>query len=143
MLDHRIWFKLILNFCISKIMTLGWKITKTTFFYLVFFENFSVVIFWLANHETLFICVRESLTDNKNKNIKKIIILTNKEKMLIGIHAILKSGNKLSYVVYNLSTGRYVQDYYIPSDISSFLGLQPQNINLTSAGEVCAFNIYK
>ncbi|XP_067216708.1 E3 ubiquitin-protein ligase UBR5 isoform X3 [Linepithema humile] len=52
-----------------------------------------------------------------------------------GIHAILKSGNKLSYVVYNLSTGRYVQDYYIPSDMSSFLGLQPQNINLTSAGE--------
>lgn len=56
---------------------------------------------------------------------------------LLGIHAILKSGNKLSYVVYNLSTGRYVQDCYIPSDISSFLGLQPQNINLTSAGEVC------
>ncbi|XP_070159750.1 E3 ubiquitin-protein ligase UBR5 isoform X2 [Polyergus mexicanus] len=52
-----------------------------------------------------------------------------------GIHAILKSGNKLSYVVYNLSTGRYVQDRYIPSDISSFLGLQSQNINLTSAGE--------
>ncbi|KAG7207185.1 hypothetical protein KM043_008872 [Ampulex compressa] len=52
-----------------------------------------------------------------------------------GIHAILKNGNKLSYVVYNLSTGRYVQDCYIPSDISSFLGLQPQNINLTSAGE--------
>lgn len=39
-------------------------------------------------------------------------------------------------MVYNLSTGRYVQDCYIPSDISSFLGLQPQNINLTSAGEV-------
>ncbi|XP_011879183.1 PREDICTED: E3 ubiquitin-protein ligase UBR5 isoform X1 [Vollenhovia emeryi] len=52
-----------------------------------------------------------------------------------GIHAILKSGNKLSYVIYNLSTGRYVQDCYISSDISSFLGLQPQNINLTSAGE--------
>lgn len=41
--------------------------------------------------------------------------------------------------MYNLSTGRYVQDCYIPSDISSFLGLQPQNINLTSAGEVCRF----
>ncbi|XP_043261279.1 E3 ubiquitin-protein ligase UBR5 isoform X2 [Colletes gigas] len=52
-----------------------------------------------------------------------------------GIHAIVKSGNKLSYAVYNLSTGRYVQDCYIPSDISSFLGLQPQNIHLTSAGE--------
>ncbi|XP_006566770.1 E3 ubiquitin-protein ligase UBR5 isoform X2 [Apis mellifera] len=52
-----------------------------------------------------------------------------------GIHAIVKSGNKLSYVVYNLSTGRYVQDCYIPSDVSSFLGLQPQNISLTSSGE--------
>ncbi|OXU30332.1 hypothetical protein TSAR_012971 [Trichomalopsis sarcophagae] len=52
-----------------------------------------------------------------------------------GIHAILRSGSKLSYVIYNLSTGRYVQDCYIPSDISSFLGLQPQNISLTSAGE--------
>lgn len=39
--------------------------------------------------------------------------------------------------MYNLSTGRYVQDRYIPSDISSFLGLQSQNINLTNAGEVC------
>ncbi|XP_012256943.2 E3 ubiquitin-protein ligase UBR5 isoform X2 [Athalia rosae] len=52
-----------------------------------------------------------------------------------GIHAILKNGSKLSYVVYNLSTGRYVQDCYIPSDISSFLGLHPQSISLTSAGE--------
>ncbi|XP_015437397.1 PREDICTED: E3 ubiquitin-protein ligase UBR5 isoform X2 [Dufourea novaeangliae] len=52
-----------------------------------------------------------------------------------GIHAIVKTGNKLSYVVYNLSTGRHVQDCYIPSDISSFLGLQPQNISLISAGE--------
>ncbi|XP_014208162.1 E3 ubiquitin-protein ligase UBR5 isoform X2 [Copidosoma floridanum] len=52
-----------------------------------------------------------------------------------GIHAISRTGNKLSYVIYNISTGRYVQDCYIPSDISSFLGLQPQNIILTNAGE--------
>nr|XP_031849236.1 E3 ubiquitin-protein ligase UBR5 [Nomia melanderi] len=52
-----------------------------------------------------------------------------------GIHAIVKNGNKLSYVVYNLSTRRHVQDCYIPSDVSCFLGLQPQNISLTSAGE--------
>ncbi|XP_034947480.1 E3 ubiquitin-protein ligase hyd isoform X2 [Chelonus insularis] len=52
-----------------------------------------------------------------------------------GIHAIVKNGNKLSYVVYNLSTGRYVQDCFLPSDITSFLGLQSQNISLTSAGE--------
>lgn len=53
-----------------------------------------------------------------------------------GIHAVLRNGNKLNYVIYNLSTGKYVQDCFIPSDISSFLGLQPQNISLTSAGEV-------
>lgn len=53
-----------------------------------------------------------------------------------GIHAILKTGNKLSYVVYNLSTGKYVQDCFIPSDVPSFLGLHPQNISLTSAGGV-------
>ncbi|XP_014299219.1 E3 ubiquitin-protein ligase UBR5 [Microplitis demolitor] len=52
-----------------------------------------------------------------------------------GIHAIVKNANKLSYVVYNLSTGRYVQDCYLPSEINSFLGLEPQNISLTSAGE--------
>ncbi|KAG8042536.1 hypothetical protein G9C98_005170 [Cotesia typhae] len=52
-----------------------------------------------------------------------------------GIHAIVKNGNKLNYVVYNLSTGRYVQDCYLPSEINSFLGLEPQNISLTSAGE--------
>lgn len=58
-----------------------------------------------------------------------------------GIHAILRSGSKLSYVIYNLSTGRYVQDCYIPSDISSFLGLQSQNVSLTSAGEVTIIEI--
>lgn len=69
-----------------------------------------------------------------------LIININNDRLIIGIHAIVKSGNKLSYVVYNLSTGRYVQDCYIPSDVSSFLGLQPQNISLTSSGEVSNFH---
>lgn len=69
-----------------------------------------------------------------------LIINIINDQLIIGIHAIVKSGNKLSYVVYNLSTGRYVQDCYIPSDVSSFLGLQPQNISLTSSGEVCNFH---
>ncbi|XP_012151178.2 E3 ubiquitin-protein ligase hyd isoform X2 [Megachile rotundata] len=72
---------------------------------------------------------RVNIVEGSNDNI--LTIATDGQ----GIHAILKTGNKLSYVVYNLSTGRYVQDCYIPSDTSSFLGLQPQNINLTSAGE--------
>ncbi|KAK7870183.1 hypothetical protein R5R35_012737 [Gryllus longicercus] len=52
-----------------------------------------------------------------------------------GIHAIVKSGTKLSYVVFNLSSGRVEQDSPFPSDTSSFLGLEPQNINLIGAGE--------
>ncbi|TGZ52597.1 Uncharacterized protein DBV15_10853 [Temnothorax longispinosus] len=73
--------------------------------------------------------------DEEDWQLKDVVFVEDVKTVPIGIHAILKSGNKLSYVVYNLSTGRYVQDCYIPSDISSFLGLQPQNINLTSAGE--------
>jgi E3 ubiquitin-protein ligase EDD1 len=52
-----------------------------------------------------------------------------------GIHAVVKTGMKLSYVIYNLSSGRAEQDSPFPSDTSSFLGLEPQNISLTSAGE--------
>ncbi|KAJ9581588.1 hypothetical protein L9F63_023235, partial [Diploptera punctata] len=52
-----------------------------------------------------------------------------------GIHAIVKNGLKLSYVVYNLSSGRAEQDSPFPSDTGSFLGLEPQNISLISAGE--------
>jgi hypothetical protein len=49
---------------------------------------------------------------------------------------------KLSYVVYNLSSGRAEQDSPFPSDTSSFLGLEPQNISLTSAGEVCVLVVH-
>lgn len=53
-----------------------------------------------------------------------------------GIHAIVRSGAKLSYVVYNISSGRAEQDNPFPSDTVSFMGLHPQHISLTSAGEV-------
>ncbi|XP_058797650.1 E3 ubiquitin-protein ligase hyd isoform X2 [Phymastichus coffea] len=72
---------------------------------------------------------RVNIVEGTNENL--LTISTDGQ----GIHAILRSGSKLSYVIYNISTGRYVQDCYIPSDISSFLGLQPQNVSLTSAGE--------
>lgn len=55
---------------------------------------------------------------------------------LAGIHAIVKTGQKLSYIVYNLSTGRAEQESQFPSDTESFLGLEPHNISLISAGEV-------
>ncbi|XP_046667814.1 E3 ubiquitin-protein ligase UBR5 isoform X3 [Homalodisca vitripennis] len=52
-----------------------------------------------------------------------------------GIHAIVKTVSKLSYVLYNVTNGRVEQDSPFPSDTSSFLGLEPQNICLTSTGD--------
>lgn len=72
---------------------------------------------------------RVNIPESANENLLTIAIDGQ------GIHAIVKNGLKLTYVIYNLSTGRYVQDCYIPSDLNAFLGLQPQNISLTSAGE--------
>ncbi|XP_075236131.1 E3 ubiquitin-protein ligase hyd isoform X1 [Lycorma delicatula] len=52
-----------------------------------------------------------------------------------GIHGIVKNGTKLSYVMYNVTSGRIEQDSLFPSDTSAFLGLEPQDICLTSTGE--------
>ncbi|XP_074027095.1 E3 ubiquitin-protein ligase hyd isoform X3 [Leptinotarsa decemlineata] len=52
-----------------------------------------------------------------------------------GIHAIVRNGSKLSYVIYNISSGRVELDNQFPSDTAAFMGMQPSNINLTCAGE--------
>ncbi|KAK5646050.1 hypothetical protein RI129_004514 [Pyrocoelia pectoralis] len=52
-----------------------------------------------------------------------------------GIHAIVRSGNRLSYVIYNVSSGRVEQENPFPSDTGSFMGLYAQNITLTCPGE--------
>ncbi|XP_026278748.1 E3 ubiquitin-protein ligase UBR5 [Frankliniella occidentalis] len=52
-----------------------------------------------------------------------------------GIHAIVKTGTKLSYVLYNVSTGRIEQDSPFPCDTAAFLGLDAHAVNLTSTGE--------
>lgn len=52
-----------------------------------------------------------------------------------GIHAIVKNGSKLSYVLYNVSTGRIEQDSPFPCDTAAFMGLDPHAVNLTSTGE--------
>ncbi|XP_054273224.1 E3 ubiquitin-protein ligase UBR5 isoform X2 [Macrosteles quadrilineatus] len=52
-----------------------------------------------------------------------------------GIHAVVKTASKLSYVLYNVTNGRVEQDSPFPSETSSFLGLEPQNICLTSTGD--------
>lgn len=57
----------------------------------------------------------------------------------LGIHAIVRNGPKLSYVVYNISSGRIEQDNQFPSDTAAFMGLYSSYINLTCAGEVRLF----
>lgn len=52
-----------------------------------------------------------------------------------GIHAIVKTGSKLSYVLFNVSTGRVEQDSPFPCDTAAFLGLDSHAVNLTSTGE--------
>ncbi|EAT42542.1 AAEL005930-PA [Aedes aegypti] len=52
-----------------------------------------------------------------------------------GIHAIMRTGSKLHYCLFNLNTGRQEQDSIFPTDIASFLGSSPSNVSLTCAGD--------
>lgn len=52
-----------------------------------------------------------------------------------GIHAIMRTGSKIHYCLFNLSTGRQENDAAFPTDTVSFLGATPGNIQLTCANE--------
>lgn len=51
-----------------------------------------------------------------------------------GIHAILKTGNKLHYSMFNLN-GRQEQDSVFPTDTAAFLGTSQNNVSLICAGD--------
>jgi len=52
-----------------------------------------------------------------------------------GIHAITKNGNKLSYVLYGVTSGKVEQDWAFPTDATSFFGQNPALIQLYCNGE--------
>lgn len=52
-----------------------------------------------------------------------------------GVHAIVKNGSRLTYVIYNLSSGKNEQECTFPTDSQAFMGQDPQGISLTIAGE--------
>ncbi|XP_050027437.1 E3 ubiquitin-protein ligase UBR5 isoform X3 [Dermacentor andersoni] len=52
-----------------------------------------------------------------------------------GIHAVVKNGGQLSYMVYNIVTGRAEQDSPFPTYLQSFLGLDQRQISLSISGE--------
>ena len=50
-----------------------------------------------------------------------------------GIHAVMRTGQKLHYSLFNLSTGRLDQSSVFPTDLNSFMGASASNISLTCA----------
>lgn len=59
----------------------------------------------------------------------------------VGIHAVVKNGDRLSYVLYNISTGKTTQDSPFPTDTQSFLGQDTRLISFGISGEVKIFLI--
>ena len=53
----------------------------------------------------------------------------------IGIHAIVKSGTKLNYIVFNITSGRVEQESRFPTDTTAFLGQDMTLISLHCFGE--------
>ncbi|XP_071034360.1 E3 ubiquitin-protein ligase UBR5 isoform X5 [Parasteatoda tepidariorum] len=52
-----------------------------------------------------------------------------------GIHAVVKNGDRLSYVLYNISSGKAIQDSPFPIDTQSFLGQDTRLISFGISGE--------
>nr|XP_018904419.1 PREDICTED: E3 ubiquitin-protein ligase UBR5 isoform X3 [Bemisia tabaci] len=51
-----------------------------------------------------------------------------------GVHAIVKTGSKVSYMIYNVTNGKIEQDSPFPSDTSSLLGLDSSQISFYTTG---------
>lgn len=60
----------------------------------------------------------------------------------LGIHAIVKNGNRLTYVIYNLSSGKAEQECVFPTDSTAFMGTDPSGISLTITGEVNLLQLF-
>ncbi|XP_047482711.1 E3 ubiquitin-protein ligase hyd-like isoform X2 [Penaeus chinensis] len=52
-----------------------------------------------------------------------------------GIHAIVRNGSRLTYVIYNLSSGKSEQECVFPTESTAFMGSEPSAISLTINGE--------
>ncbi|KAG5682285.1 hypothetical protein PVAND_011645 [Polypedilum vanderplanki] len=73
------------------------------------------------------VVLNQQLNDNS-----QLLALTVDSK---GIHTIMKSGQKLHYSLFNLSSGRLEKSSNFPTDLNSFMGKTPQNISLQCAGD--------
>lgn len=58
-----------------------------------------------------------------------------------GIHVIARSGVRLNYIVYNLSTGKIERDSVFPTEAQAFMGSHRSDITLQNPGDVCSDRI--
>lgn len=75
---------------------------------------------------------RINLTPNESTTASDLLTLAIDSK---GVHAIMKTGQKLHYCMFNLNTGRQEHDSTFPTDTQSFLGISQSNIQLACANE--------
>ncbi|VVC25628.1 Hypothetical protein CINCED_3A013222 [Cinara cedri] len=52
-----------------------------------------------------------------------------------GIHAIVKNGSKISYIKFNITSGKIEQDSPFPVDASALIGLSPDNMQILCTAE--------
>lgn len=52
-----------------------------------------------------------------------------------GIHAIVQSGNKIQYKIYQITSGKATKSLTFPTDYQAFLGRDPSQISLHTSGE--------
>lgn len=74
---------------------------------------------------------RVVLNQQLNEN-SQLLALTIDSK---GIHTVMRTGQKLHYSLFNLSSGRVEKTCNFPTDLNSFLGKSAQNISLQCAGD--------
>ncbi|KAK3087035.1 hypothetical protein FSP39_000732 [Pinctada imbricata] len=80
------------------------------------------------------------LPDCFQKNPKKVTLSENGQILAVavdceGIHVIARSGARLSYIVYNLTSGKVEQDSAFPTDAQSFMGVHRREISLCKTEE--------
>lgn len=61
---------------------------------------------------------------------------------LTGIHAIVKNGSKISYIKFNITSGKIEQDSPFPVDASALIGLNPDNMQILCTAEVCFYLVH-
>ncbi|KAH3897177.1 hypothetical protein DPMN_021362, partial [Dreissena polymorpha] len=80
------------------------------------------------------------LPDCFQKVPKKVTVVENGQILAVtvdceGIHVVAKSGVRLSYVVYNLSSGKVERESVFPTEAQAFMGCRRSNITLHNPGE--------